>query len=112
MIPGNFKNRINPDKKIVLKNDIAVMQEHIANSEHFMAMDKFVTDANTIFSNAEIRDIIRDKYGKNFLAILDKHLKDIANDGVQSTHPEMGMIAKMRNMFTGATLGGRFIARH
>jgi DNA repair exonuclease SbcCD ATPase subunit len=107
MIPGNFKNRINSDKKIVLKNDIAVMQEHIANSEHFMAMDKFVTDANTIFSNAEIRDIIRDKYGKNFLAILDKHLKDIANDGVQSTHPEMGMIAKMRNMFTGAALGGR-----
>lgn len=107
MIPGNFRNRINSDKKIMLKNDIAVMQEHIANSEHFMAMDQFVTDANTIFGNAEIRDIIRDKYGKNFLAILDKQLKDIANDGVQSTHPEMGMIAKMRNMFTGAALGGR-----
>ncbi|UKI40475.1 MAG: hypothetical protein L6V95_09795 [Candidatus Melainabacteria bacterium] len=72
------------------------MQEHIANSEHFMAMDRFVMDANTIFGNAEIREIIRDKYGKNFLAILDKHLKDIVNDGVQSTHPEMGMIAKFR----------------
>lgn len=107
IIPGNFKNRINSDKKIILKNDIAVMQEHIANSEHFMAMDRFVMDANTIFGNAEIREIIRDKYGKNFLAILDKHLKDIVNDGVQSTHPEMGMIAKFRNMFTGASLGGR-----
>lgn len=107
MIPGNFRNRINSDKKIVLKNDIAVMQEHIANSEHFMAMDRFVTDANTIFGNAEIRDIIRDKYGQNFLAILDKQLKDIANDGVQSTYPEMSMFTKMRNMFTGAALGGR-----
>lgn len=107
MIPGNFRNRINSDKKIVLKNDIAVMQEHIANSEHFMAMDKFVTDANTVFGNAEIRDIIRDKYGQNFLAILDKQLKDIANDGVQSTYPEMSMFTKMRNMFTGAALGGR-----
>lgn len=107
MIPGNFRNRINSDKKIVLKNDIAVMQEHIANSEHFMAMDKFVTDANTVLGNAEIRDIIRDKYGQNFLAILDKQLKDIANDGVQSTYPEMSMFTKMRNMFTGAALGGR-----
>jgi len=107
MIPGNFRNRIHSDKKIMLKNDIAVMQEHIANSEHFMAMDKVITDANTIFGNAEIREIIKDKYGKNFLDIVDKQLKDIANDGVQSTYPEMSYFTKMRNMFTGAALGAR-----
>jgi len=107
MAPSNFISRKNSDKPLAFLNDIAVMQEHIATSEHFMAMDGFVTDANNIFGNYEIRQIIKDKYGNDFLKIVDQHLKDIMNDGVQSTRPEMNAISKLRNLFTTAALGAR-----
>lgn len=107
MAPSNFTARKTSDKPLAFLNDIAVMQEHIANSEHFMAMDQFVTDANNIFGNYEIREIIKDKYGKKFLQIIDQHLKDIMNDGVQSTRPELGIVSKMRNLFTSSALGAK-----
>ncbi len=107
MTPSNFINRKSNDKPLAFLNDIAVMQQHISNSEHFMAMDAFVTDANNIFGNYEVREIIRDKYGKKFLQIIDQHLKDIMNDGVQATRPELGIISKMRNLFTSSALGGK-----
>lgn len=107
LTPSNFKDRKNNANKIKLQNDIDVMQNHIAESEHFMALDGFVTDAKTIFGNAEIREIIKDKYGDKFLRIIDQQLKDIMADGVESIRPEMGVFAKFRNMFTGAALGAR-----
>lgn len=107
MAPSNFIARKRSDKPLAFLNDIAVMQEHISNSEHFMAMDGFVTDANTIFGDYNIRQAITDKYGKNFLRIIDQQLKDIMNDGIQATRPELGVIAKMRNMFTSSALGLR-----
>lgn len=107
MTPSNFRSRKNNKNKIKLQSDIEVMQNHIAETEHFMAMDNFVSDAKTIFGNAEIREIITDKYGANFLSIIDQHLNDIMADGIDSIRPEMGAIAKVRNMFTGAALGAR-----
>lgn len=107
MTPSNFRSRKNNKNKIKLQSDIEVMQNHIAETEHFMAMDEFVTDAKTIFGNAEIREIITDKYGVNFLRIIDQHLNDIMADGIESIRPEMGVIGKLRNMFTGAALGAR-----
>lgn len=107
MVPSNFRSRRNADRPLAFLNDIAVMQEHIANSEHFMAMDSFVTDADNIFKNYEIREIIKDKYGRKFLQLIDQQLTDIKNDGVQSTRPELGIISKMRNLFTSAALGAK-----
>lgn len=107
MVPSNFRSRRNAEKPLALLNDMAVMQEHIANSEHFMAMDSFVTDADNIFKNYEIREIIKNKYGKKFLQLIDQQLTDIKNDGVQSTRPELSLISKMRNLFTSSALGAK-----
>lgn len=107
MTPGNFRSRKNNKNKIRLQSDIEVMQNHIAETEHFMALDSFVTDAKTVFGNAEIRDIVRDKYGDSFLRIVDQHLNDIMADGIESIRPEMGVFSKIRNAFTGAALGAR-----
>lgn len=107
MTPSNFRSRKNNNNKIKLQSDIEVMQNHIAETEHFMAFDDFVTDAKTVFGNSEIREIIRDKYSDSFLRIIDQHLNDIMADGVESIRPEMGVFSKIRNAFTGAALGAR-----
>lgn len=105
MAPTSFISRKTNKNPLALQNDFALMQYHIATSEHFIAMDEFVTNANTVFRNNEIRDIIQEKYGKGFLSVIDNHLKDIMNNGVQSVEQGVSIFNKARNLFTMGTLG-------
>ncbi len=105
MIPSSFRERRKSDAKIKLRNDMAVMQEHIALSEQYMALDSFVTDAEAVFKKADIRELIIDKYGKKALKLVDQQLKDIKADGVESTRAELGFINSWRSNFTAGALG-------
>jgi len=105
MVPSAFRERKKSSAPVKLRNDMAVMQEHIALSEHFMAMDKFVTDAESIFKKSDIREIIIEKYGKKALKLVDQQLKDIKSDGVESTRAELGFINSWRTNFTAGALG-------
>lgn len=49
--------------------------------EHYIAYAEAIRDANKLLRNADIRAAIEQKYGKKYLKILDKWLKDAAYGG-------------------------------
>lgn len=105
MQPSSYKARTNVKTALAPQNDMLCLADHIAQNEHFIAMDGLVTDMDTIFKNKEIRDMITNKYGDSILSVVDQFINDIKRDGVETARAELRGLNKYRTYLQGGLLG-------
>lgn len=105
MKPSSYKSRTNVKTPIAPQSDMLCLADHISQNEHYMAFDNVVTDMDTIFKNADVRDIITNKYGDSILSVVDSFIDDIKRDGIEAARAELKGLNKFRVYLQGGLLG-------
>lgn len=105
MKPSSYKARTSVKTALEPQSDMLCLADHISQNEHYMAFDKVVTDMDTIFKNADIRDIIKNKYGDSILSVVDSFIDDIKRDGIEAARAELKGLNKFRVYLQGGLLG-------
>jgi len=81
-----------------------VWVRHVIQMEHFKAFATSMKEARMVFGNTDVRTAIRQYHGQDILSHLDRHLNDIARDGIDRALI-VGGVDKLRGHFTLAALG-------
>jgi len=61
---------------------LGIWANHVIQMEHFKAFAQSMKEARMVFGNKDVRTAIRQYHGVDILAHLDRHLNDIARDGI------------------------------
>lgn len=81
-----------------------VWVRHVVQMEHFKAFSQSMKEARMVFGNQDVRTAIRQYHGNDVLKHIDRHLDDIARDGIDRALIVSG-VDKLRGHFTLAALG-------
>ena len=81
-----------------------VLVNHILQMEHFKAFAQPMKQARMVFRNKDVRTAIRQYHGRDILGHLDRHLDQIARDGLDKALINRSMDI-LRGHFTLAALG-------
>lgn len=101
---GSLKSRVRNIKPLEKQSDIAVLEQHISEMEHFKAWSKKMRDLNAVFGNTEVRTAIKREHGKGMLAMVDNFLRDFTRGGIE-TASRLNWLDKLRGNFSRAVLG-------
>jgi len=99
-----LKSRLRSLKTITQRSDIAVLEQHIAEMEHFKHWSKKVRDLRAVFGNSDVRAAITREHGKGMLAMVDNFLNDFTRGGVELSS-RLSAVDKIRGRFSRAVLG-------
>jgi len=88
-----------------LRNDGALRTytRFITEMEHFKAFSQSMKEARQVFGNKDVKTAIRQYHGNNILKYLNKHLDDIARDGIDKAKV-IHWLDVIRRNFTVAVL--------
>ena len=101
---NSLKARIKNRVALRFNGATEVLANHIVQMEHFKAFSASMKEARRVFGDKNIRTAIRQYHGQDILKHIDKHLNDIARDGVDRANL-VREVDKLRRRFTLATLG-------
>lgn len=105
--PGGLKSRVNTKSPLKEMNDFAVLQRHIGEMAHFIALQNKVQELSSVFNNNDIRDQIADRYGKVVLATFDDYIQDFARGQMKVLRDGLGWFETMRQNFSASVLGAK-----
>ncbi len=100
---GSLKTRVRNIRPIKLQGDIAALEQHIVEMEHFKAWSKKMRDIDSVFGNSRIRTAIKINHGKGILSVLDGFLNDFTRGGTERAG-RMKSLDKLRGRFARAVL--------
>lgn len=103
--PGSFKSRIENLRPLREMSDVDVLHKHIMEMSHFIEFVDTAQKLNAVFTDANIRDAIREKYGTSMLDNIDGYLRDFTVGHVQRSQSYFKSIRNLRVNFTTAVLG-------
>ena len=103
---GSLKSRVSSVKRISEQSDIAVLQRHIIEMEHFKAWAEKIRDLNAVWKDADVRTAVQIHHGRDMLALVDSFISDFALGGETLGH-QVNALDQFRINFTKAALGVR-----
>lgn len=96
-------SRVKNIKTITLQSDVKVLQQHVAEMEHFKAWVKKVKDLKDVFGSPEVRTAIAENYGRKMTAVVDEFLNKFAIGG-KDVAQKIGILDAMRVRFVRSVL--------
>jgi len=96
-------SRVKNIKTITLQSDVKVLQQHVAEMEHFKAWVKKVKDLKDVFGSPEVRTAIAENYGKKMVAVVDEFLNKFAIGG-KDVAQKIGWLDAARVRFVRSVL--------
>lgn len=103
IVKGSLKSRQSTLKTIDENSDVSVLQQHIAEMEHFKAWATKMREMNAVFGSSEVKNAIVENHGKGALAVTQNFLKDFTTGGA-GTAQKIKWIDWVRGSFTRAVL--------
>lgn len=100
---GSLKSRVKNIKPLKRRGDIAVLEQHIAEMEHFKAWAHKIRDLRAVFGDANVRTAIIREHGKGLLATVDNFLNDFTRGGTELAL-RLGWLDKFRGNYSRAVL--------
>lgn len=76
LMPAAAISRVDNTHRIQPDNAFSVVQRHILHWEHAIAWDPTITKLNDMFHNPQVKNLIENKYGKNVMQSVHKHLEN------------------------------------
>lgn len=101
--PGSIKARHDNITPLQFVGDLQVLQQHIAEMEHFKAYSQVISDTRRIFSG-DVKQAVFQYHGKEIMKNIDKAIDDVASDGVKSRE-NFNWLDTFRGNFVISTLG-------
>lgn len=101
---GSLKSRVRNIKPLQKQSDVATLEQHIAEMEHFKSWAQKVRDLRAVFGNPRTRTAIIREHGKGMLAMVDNFLNDFTRGGVELAS-RLSWLDKIRGNFSRAVLG-------
>ena len=103
---GSLKARVSNIKPLQKQSDVAVLEQHIAEMEHFKSWATKIRDLKSVFGNPKVRTAIIREHSKDMLAMVDNFLGDFTRGGIE-TASRLGKLDKIRGNFSKAILAGK-----
>ena len=100
---GSLKSRVANIKPIRQRSDIAIIEQHIAEMEHFKAWAEKVRDLKAVFGNTDVRAAIIREHGSGMLRVVDNFLNDFTRGGTEMAS-RLNWLDKLRGNFTRSIL--------
>lgn len=100
---GSLKSRVKNIKPLAKRADVAVLEEHVAEMEHFKAWALKMRDLNAVFGDATFRTAVIREYGQEMLAMVDNFTKDFTRGGSELAS-RLGILDKLRGNYTRGVL--------
>ncbi len=104
--PGGTKARVKNIKRIAERKDTAVLDQHIAQMEHFKAWATKSRELNAVFGNAEVRNSIKINNGKMTLMIIDHFMRRFTRGGIE-TADRLNILDKTRIKIARSVLAAK-----
>jgi hypothetical protein len=110
LMPGSLKSRERNFHPIMIEDIWHVNQRHIVEMEHYLAWSDKIKDLNAVFGNAEMRQILQQKFGHTFAKLIDSFMVDFTQGGPEKKAAFENVLDLMRTNFTVSVLAKPAIA--
>ncbi|KKL18563.1 hypothetical protein LCGC14_2474280, partial [marine sediment metagenome] len=80
--PKGLIARVKNIRAIKQQSDLAVLEQHVSEMEHFKAWAIRMRDLQALFGNSELRTAIKIFHGNDILGLLDNFMADFTRGGV------------------------------
>jgi hypothetical protein len=80
---GSLKSRVDNVRPIAQQSDLAVLEQHMTEMEHFKAWAERVRELRGVFGNAEFRTAVKLYHDPNILGIVDNFIADMTRGGIE-----------------------------
>lgn len=101
---GSLKGRVNNNLKIKFTSDLSVLQEHIAEMEHFKAWALKIRELRAVFGNPDVRQAIIENHGAGMLTMVTIFIDKFTSGGMEKKN-RFKIWDKARVNFTRGVLG-------
>jgi len=101
---GSLKSRVKNIKPLHKQSDVAILEQHIAEMEHFKNWAHKIRDLKAVFGNPQTRAAIIREHGKGMLAMVDNFLNDFTRGGTELAS-RLSWLDKLRGNYSRAVLG-------
>jgi len=102
--PSFAKDRVSNNSEIIKQSDVTVMQRHITQAAHFIAMSEVAVELRSVFADKGLRKALTVKYGKTSLSVLDGYVGDFTAGGVKSSESFFSLIDSLNRNFAISNL--------
>lgn len=79
---GSLKARVKNIRPISQQGDLAVLEQHMTEMEHFKAWAPRMRDLQALFGNSDFRTAVKLFHGNNILGVIDNFMADFTRGGV------------------------------
>lgn len=100
---GGLKSRVASKLPLRPQSDISVIQQHVADMEHFKAWSEKIRDLNAVFGNSEVRQAIRVNFGDKIDGEIQRFIIDMAKGGAD-TSKRMATLDRMMGKYARSVL--------
>jgi hypothetical protein len=80
---GSLKARVANILPIQQQSDVGVLEQHIAEMEHFKAWAERTRELNALFGNPEVRTAIKLFHSNDILGVVDNFIADFTRNGTE-----------------------------
>lgn len=103
--PQQIKDRVSNSHKLAKQDAVIGALQHIAAFEHAMAWDRKSAKLTRVFSQAEMKEILTDKYGKNFNALVQDAYKSQIGTQLEKRQVVLHQLDTVRRAMGTAAVG-------
>lgn len=105
--PRSIKARQNSIKPLLRRSALDVYTNHINEMSRFIALREKTQLLNAIFSQADVRETLRIRYGNDFNRAVGSHLESFASGARDISNPFLKLVNYLNRNFAASALGGK-----
>jgi hypothetical protein len=106
LLPGSSKLATDNELALLPTNPIDTARQHIAEWEHFRHYDELITRMHDVLTDPDVREHVRDNYGKT-IEIMDGFFKRFVLNDPLPSDPSDSIWSALRADLSRFALGGR-----
>jgi len=103
---GSHKSRVINLRPIKAQSDIAVLQKHIIEMEHFKAWADKIDQINNVFTDKAVKDMIDKKFGSEMRKVINNFTQKYIRGGIDRSN-NFGAWDMLRVNYTKSALAGK-----
>lgn len=100
---GSLKSRVSNIRPLKNQSDIAVLEQHITEMEHFKAWAKKIRDMDAVFGDSKVRTAAKINHTSGMLNVLDGFMNDFTRGGMERAG-RLKALDRLRGNFARAVL--------
>lgn len=104
---SSFKQRTAKGGQVQVKGAFRVFSDYITSTNHYIAFSDKLQDLNAVFSEAEIRNMIDNTFGKPMNRAIRYEIDRFATNNQKFLEIYDGVLSKIRSNYVVATLGAK-----